>query len=58
MSVMIQLLNLKGMIVGLPIDDANMNVMNFVRICSSFNLPRVSQEILLIKLFPFSLKGK
>ncbi|KAK4718009.1 hypothetical protein R3W88_016347 [Solanum pinnatisectum] len=41
-STMIQLLNLKGMFSGAAGDDAKQHLMNFVVICNSQEIPRVS----------------
>lgn len=52
---MIQLLNLKGVFISLPTDDANMYIINFVRIFTLYNLPEVSQKAIRLRLFLFSL---
>ncbi|KAF3672677.1 hypothetical protein FXO37_07403 [Capsicum annuum] len=52
-SVMIQLLTLKGMFVGLPIDDANLHLTNFLVICNSYT--DLGQEALRLRCFPFYL---
>lgn len=52
-TVIIQLLNLKGALSGEAIDDANMHLTNFIRICTSYTIPRVDQEALRLWLFPF-----
>lgn len=49
------MLNLKVLFDGLPTDDGNMHIINFVGICTSYNLSRVSQEALRLRLFLFSL---
>lgn len=46
MSVMIQLLNLKGVFVGLLTNNANKHIINYVGICALYNLSRVSKEAL------------
>lgn len=43
MSAMIQPLTLKRVFVGLRTDDANIYIMNFYRIKTSYNLDAVSQ---------------
>ena len=57
-SAMIHLLNLKGVFAEIPMDDPNMHVMNFVGVCTSYNLPGVDQEAIRLRLFPFSLTGE
>ena len=57
-SAMIHLLNLKGVFAGLPTNDTNMHVMNFVGVCTSYNLPGVDQEAICLRLFPFFLTGE
>lgn len=44
-SAMIQLLNLKGVFVDLPTDDANMHIMNFVGIYTSYNFTIPTEAI-------------
>lgn len=43
-SVTIQLVNLMGVFDGLPTDDVNMHIMNFMGICTSYNMLEVSQK--------------
>lgn len=57
-SDMIKLLNLKGLFAGLPIDDKNIHIVNFCGICTSYNLPGVSQDTLRLKLLLFTLTGE
>lgn len=58
MSVIIQLLNLKGVFSCLPTDDEDIHLINFDGIYTLYNLPRVSQEFICLRLFPFSLIGE
>jgi hypothetical protein len=39
-------------------EDANAHLQQFLEICSTFTINRVSQEALRLRLFPFSLLGK
>ncbi|XP_047262439.1 uncharacterized protein LOC124895926 [Capsicum annuum] len=57
-STMIQLLNLKGFFGGLPGDEPNMHLVNFINICKSFDNPGVGQNAIFLRLFPLSLFGK
>ena len=52
---MIQLLNLKGLFGGIPGDDPNLHLVNFVTICKSFDNPGVGQNTVRLRLFPLSL---
>lgn len=53
-----QLLNRKNVFASLPMDDVDMHIINFIRICTLYNLPGVSDKALKIRLFLFSLIGK
>ena len=57
-STMIQLLNLKGLFGGLPGDDLNLHLVNFVTICKSFDNPGVGQNSIQLRLFLLSLSGE
>lgn len=46
LRAMIQLLNLNGVFASLPVDEANMHIMNFVGIYTSYNLPGVGKRLL------------
>lgn len=55
MNVMIYLLNLKRVFAGLLINGENIHVMNFIGICTLYNVPEVSQKEIKLSLFSFSL---
>ncbi|PHT53364.1 putative alpha,alpha-trehalose-phosphate synthase [UDP-forming] 8 [Capsicum baccatum] len=57
-STMIQLLHLKRLFGGLPGDDLNMHLENFVTICKSFDNPGVGQNAIRLRLFLLSLSGE
>lgn len=57
-SVMIQLLNLKGVLLGSETDDVNMHIANFIGICILYTILGVDQEAFRLRLFPFSLTGE
>lgn len=57
-NAMIQLLNLKGVFAGLPNDDINVYLINFIGICSSHTITWVDKEDLRLRFFPFSLTGE
>ncbi|KAH0661714.1 hypothetical protein KY284_026645 [Solanum tuberosum] len=57
-STIIQLLNLKDVFRGATGDDANKHLMNFVAICNSEKIPRVSQTTMKLRLFMLSLIGE
>lgn len=57
-SFMIRLVNLKGLFTGMPSDNANMHIINFFGIYTSYNLLWVSWEAMRLRIFPFFLTGK
>lgn len=57
-SAIIKLLNLKSVFVGLPTNNANMYLINFVEIFTSYNISWIDQEALRLMLFPFTLIGE
>lgn len=57
-SSMIHLLNLNGVFAGFPTNDTNIHILNFVRICTLYNLLGVSQNALRFRSFLFSLIGE
>lgn len=56
-SAMIHFLNLKGLFAALLTDDANRHTVIFVGILNFYNLHGVSQEVIRMRLFCFSLMG-
>lgn len=54
---MIQLLNLKGVFLGLATDDTNMHLANFIGICTSYTILGVDQKVFKVAVVPFSLTG-
>jgi hypothetical protein len=38
--------------------DANAHLQHFLEICNTFTIRRVSQDVVRLRLFPFSLLGK
>ena len=55
--VMFQMLQAMGSFNGLPNEDPNMHLMNFLVICDSFKQHEVIEEAVRLRLFPFSLSG-
>lgn len=58
MSSMIQLLNLNGVFIGLPTNDADFHLSNCIKIYSSYTNLGVNQKAHKLTLFPFSLVGE
>lgn len=54
----IQLLHLKGLFAGLPGNDSNMNLVNFLTIYKSFYYLGVGQNAIRLWIFPLSLSGE
>jgi len=54
-SVMIHLLQMKGLFSGQAHEDTNLHLTNFVKVCSPFDMPHISQESIRLCLFLFSL---
>lgn len=57
-SSIIHRLYLKGVIVGLSMDNANMYLINLIGICASHTIPGVDQEALTLSLFLFPLTSE
>ncbi|KAK8494592.1 hypothetical protein V6N12_003479 [Hibiscus sabdariffa] len=56
--VMFNMLNTLGQFGGLPAENACQHLKSFLEICNSFKIHGVSNDILKLKLFPYSLRDK
>ncbi|XP_060190996.1 uncharacterized protein LOC132620349 [Lycium barbarum] len=57
-NTMLHLLNTKGLFGGLPKEDPNRHLRNFLGVCSTNVHPGVSMEAVRLRLFPYSLTGE
>ncbi|KAL4313503.1 hypothetical protein GQ457_01G023330 [Hibiscus cannabinus] len=55
---MFNMLNTMGQFGGSPNENARQHVKYFLEICNSFKLSRVSNDVLKLKLFPYSVRDK
>ncbi|KAK8564488.1 hypothetical protein V6N12_036611 [Hibiscus sabdariffa] len=56
--VMFNILNTLGQFSGLPAENARQHLKSFLEICNSFKIHGVSNDVLKLKLFPYSLTDK
>ncbi|KAL4384947.1 hypothetical protein GQ457_15G016930 [Hibiscus cannabinus] len=56
--VMFNMLNTLGQFGGTPNENAKQHVKSFLEICNSFKIHGVSNDVLKLKLFPYSLRDK
>ncbi|XP_050222143.1 uncharacterized protein LOC126672236 [Mercurialis annua] len=54
----IQLLEARCQFYGLPIKDPNAHLVNFLEVCSTFKLCNMTEDEVLLRLFPFSLRDR
>ncbi|KAK8644700.1 hypothetical protein V6N13_124000 [Hibiscus sabdariffa] len=57
-SVMFNMLNTLGQFGGTPTENARQHLKSFLEICNSFKIHGVSNDVLKLKLFPYSLRDK
>ncbi|XP_075112262.1 uncharacterized protein LOC142182164 [Nicotiana tabacum] len=55
---MVQLIQSIGLFVGLPYEDPQRHIQNFLEITDTYNYPNVSKDYVRLTLFPFSLIGE
>ncbi|KAL4368063.1 hypothetical protein GQ457_05G015080 [Hibiscus cannabinus] len=56
--VMFNMLNSIGQFGGMPHEDARQHIRNFLEVCDSFRQQGVHEDVLKIKLFPYSLRDR
>ncbi|KAK8984870.1 hypothetical protein V6N11_064416 [Hibiscus sabdariffa] len=56
--VMFNMLNTLGQYGGSPTENARQHLKSFLEICNSFKIHGVSNDVLKLKLFPYSLRDK
>ncbi|XP_062086155.1 uncharacterized protein LOC133792262 [Humulus lupulus] len=56
--VMFQMLQTVGQFSGMPTEDPHLHLRSFLEVSDSFKLQGVSEEVLRLKLFPFSLRDR
>ncbi|KAL4279047.1 hypothetical protein GQ457_03G014760 [Hibiscus cannabinus] len=56
--VMFNMLNTLGQFGGSPAENARQHLKSFMEICNSFKIHGVSNDVLKLKLFPYSLRDK
>ncbi|KAK8704861.1 hypothetical protein V6N13_048473 [Hibiscus sabdariffa] len=55
---MFNMLNTLGQFGGSPAENARQHLKSFLEICNSFKIHGVSNDVLKLKLFPYSLRDK
>ncbi|KAK8663119.1 hypothetical protein V6N13_025000 [Hibiscus sabdariffa] len=56
--LMFNMLNTLGQFGGSPAENARQHLKSFLEICNSFKIHGVSNDVLKLKLFPYSLRDK
>ncbi|KAJ4724778.1 Retrotransposon gag protein [Melia azedarach] len=56
--VMFQMLQIVGQFSGMPTEDPHLHLRLFIKVSDSFKLPRVPENALRLKLFPYSLRDR
>ena len=56
--VMFQMLQTVGQFSGMPTEDPHLHLRSFLEVSDSFKIQGVSEEVLRLKLFPFSLRDR
>ncbi|XP_062075567.1 uncharacterized protein LOC133779647 [Humulus lupulus] len=56
--VMFQMLQTVGQFSGMPTEDPHLYLHMFIEVSDSFKLPRVTEDALRLKLFPYSLRDR
>ncbi|KAK9002718.1 hypothetical protein V6N11_060301 [Hibiscus sabdariffa] len=56
--IMFKMLNTLGQFGGSPAENARQHLKSFLEICNSFKIHGVSNDVLKMKLFPYSLRDK
>ncbi|KAK8637189.1 hypothetical protein V6N13_064614 [Hibiscus sabdariffa] len=56
--VMFNMLNSIGQFGGMPHEDARQHIRNFLEVCDSFRQQGVHEDVLKLKLFPYSLRDR
>ncbi|XP_050229108.1 uncharacterized protein LOC126678249 [Mercurialis annua] len=54
----IQLLEARCLFYGLPTEDPNAHLANFLEVCSTFKISNMTEDEVWLRLFPFSLRDK
>lgn len=57
-SVMLQFLDMIGLFGVQSHEDANLNLKNFIEVCTPFDVAHIYKESIRFRLFPFSLMGE